>query len=243
MIREIMTLAAVAAFAAAAFAQEPPTPVQDPPKPGESRKEDPAKAPPRLELGKVLPVPFTLADLDGQEHGSVDLAGKVVVVDFWSTTCPISQGWESRLAAIHAEYAARDVVFLIVNSNEGNGEFADKEPKQEGDKPYQSIRNYLAEHELPYTVLIDPGSRVADLFQAVCTPHTFVFDTKGVLVYRGSIDDDSSGRKGERAKPYLRMVLDRLLAGDAVEPSSTTPVGCSIKRPAGAQGERRGRRR
>ena len=224
------------------IAQDPPKPVPETPR-QQPPKTPEAEKPVVLELGKTLPRAFELPDIDGNIHRSADFEGKVVVIDFWSTTCPISRGWEARLAAIRGEYAAKDVVFLFVNSNEGNGEIADQEPETEKDKPYQKVRNYLADHELPYTVLVDHQSRIADLFAARTTPDVYVFDTKGVLVYRGAIDDDSSGRKGEKATQYLRPTLDQLLAGEAVEPRQTESVGCAIKRPASSAGGQRRRRR
>lgn len=231
---------------ASALAAAPQDPVVRPdPKPpvAEQEKQEPAK-PQLLEVGGKLPAPLALADIDGETVRSQALLGKVVVVNFWSFTCPIMKGWESRLKAIHDEYGARDVVFLMINSNEGNGEIGDGKPAEEGAKPYAKIRGYLAEHELPYRVLVDQGSKIADVFQAKTTPDVYVFDPKGVLVYRGLIDDDPRGNKGEKTTHHLKTVLDALLAGEEVEPHATTPIGCGIKRPAAAGGTgRRGRGR
>jgi hypothetical protein len=127
----------------------------------------------------------------------------------------------------------------MINSNEGNGEIADR--KAEGDKkPYQKIRDYLAKNELPYEVLVDHDSIVAGRFDAKTTPHVYVFDKDAKLVYRGLIDDDARGDKGDAATHHLRDTLDTLLLGRMVKPSETRPHGCSIKKPAGARG--RGRR-
>lgn len=251
----VATFSLFALAAAPLCAQDPPAPlppavkkappVTEPPK-QEPEKPPEVKKPVVLELGKQLPVPVALPDIDGTVHRSAQFAERVVVVNFWSTTCPIMRGWEGRLAAIQREYAGKGVVFLMVNSNESNREIDDGEPTEEGVKPYAKIRRYLADHELPYTVLVDHQSTIADLFGAKTTPDLFVFDTTGTLVYRGLIDDDSSGRKGEKATQFLRPVLDQLLAGEKVEPSETTPMGCGIKRPraaSGAGGERPRRRR
>jgi peroxiredoxin len=237
-----ITLVLAALAAAPVLAQTPPAPA---PVPAQDPQQDPEgkeKAKPvLLELGKTLPKPIALPDIDGEVHRSQQYAGKVVVVNFWSTTCPIMKGWESRYAAIHRAYAEQGVVFLTINSNEGNGEIGDREPKKEGDLPYQKIRDHLKAHELPYEVLVDHQSQVADLFQARTTPDIFVFDSKGVLVYRGLIDDDPRGDKGEKTTHHLKTVLDALLAGEAVEPLATKPIGCGIKRPAAADGGRRRR--
>jgi peroxiredoxin len=236
-----------ACAATSALAAAPQDPVVPPaPKPPVAEQEKESEKPKLLELGGKLPAPLALADIDGETVRSQALLGKVVVVNFWSFTCPIMKGWESRLKAIHDEYTDREVVFLMVNSNEGNGEIGDAEPAKEGDEPFAKIRRYLAEQELPYRVLVDQGSKIADLFQAKTTPDVYVFDPKGVLVYRGLIDDDPRGNKGEKATHHLKTVLDALLSGEEVEPRATTPIGCGIKRPSanGAGGRRgRGRRR
>ena len=241
-IRFTLFRAALCSLTVVASLSAAPQDPDVPPKPPVREHETPK--PEKLELGGKLPSPLALTDIDGEAVRSQALLGKVVVVNFWSFTCPIMKGWETRLKAIHDEYGAREVVFLMINSNEGNGEIGDREPAKEGDEPYAKIRGYLAERELPYRVLVDHGSKVADLFQAKTTPDVYVFDPKGVLVYRGLIDDDPRGNKGEKATQHLRGVLDALLAGEEVEPRATTPIGCGIKRPAGADaGGRRGRGR
>ena len=245
---------------ASVSAQEPTPPAKPTPVPaaGEKAPADakpaPEAKPKSLELGKRPTQMIALPDLDGRVHRSAEFADQITVICFWSTTCPVMQGYEERMAAIVKEFSPSGVRFLMINSNEGNLEIDDgptrapeakpadapvAEPDAEAKKPYAKIRAYLAEHELPYTVLVDHGSRVADLFEAKTTPHIYVFGKDGVLWYRGAIDDDAPGRKGEKATPHLRNLLTRLLAGETVEAAETKPVGCNIKRPA-ASG-RRGR--
>ncbi|MBK8978049.1 MAG: redoxin domain-containing protein [Planctomycetes bacterium] len=240
------------AASVAAQGVEPPAPpnVQDPQPQQEERQE-----PQVVRLGDTVRATITLTDIDGIDHSTEDLAGKIVVVNFWSTRCPIMRGWESRYAAIHREYAERGVVFVTINANVGNGELqregaargAPAEPTEaEAKQPYPEIRAYLRANELPYTVLVDAECKVADLLQAKTTPDIFVFDGTGKLVYRGLIDDDLRQQKGEKAKHYLRDVLDVLLdeqKAKEFEPFETRPEGCSIKRPAGeARRPRRGGR-
>jgi thiol-disulfide isomerase/thioredoxin len=194
-----------------------------------------AKEPEALQLGAVVDAAIALPDLDGRTYSTKDFAGRITVVNFWSTTCPIMRGWEGTLKKIVGDYADKGVTFLMINSNEGNGEIADR--KAEKDKqPYQKIRDYLAKNELPYTVLVDHDSIVAGRFDAKTTPHVFVFDKEAKLVYRGLIDDDARGDEGEEATHHLRDTLDTLLLGRLVKPTETRPHGCSIKKPAGARG-------
>lgn len=229
----LVSLSIAALVSAPALAQDPPKP-----QPAKEQEKQEEKKPQLLEIGKTLPRAIALPDIDGNQVRSQQFRDRIVVVNFWSITCPIMKGWESRLAAIQEEYGEKGVAFLMINSNEGNGEIGDKEPAEEGDKPYQKIRDHLAAKELPYRVLVDHGSEIADLFQAKTTPDIYVFDKEGTLVYRGLIDDDPRGNKGEKRVEYLRDVLDKLLAGEAVEPMETSPIGCGIKRPSKGNGRR-----
>lgn len=215
------------------FAQEPnrpnpPSPPQPPqPAPATEKPQEP-QAPKTISLGQRLPEATALKDIDGKEHKAADYKGKLVVLNFFSIQCPIQAAWDPTLAALQREYEAKGVVFLNIDSN--TTEIDKPVPEGEGAKPYAAIRAHLAKKELPYTVLVDHGNKVADLLQASATPHVFVFAKDGRLVYRGLIDDDQRRSKGDAAKRYLADTLDQLLAGAKVEPSETQPVGCSIKR-------------
>ncbi len=251
-----LSLGAVLVYPEGLRAQDPvPAPAEAA---QELAKQDPEKKEPKkLELGERPSMPLMLSDIDGQPMRSRELDGHITVVTFWATRCPIMQGWEERYAAIHREYTERGVKFVTINSNVGNGEVqaegiakgAPVEPTEEElAKPYPEIRAYLRGKELPYRVLVDAECKVADLFQARTTPHVFVFNAAGELVYKGLIDDDLAQKKGDEANHHLRDVLNQLLEGETVEPFATREQGCAIKRPrgqsaAGAGAGRRGRGR
>lgn len=222
------------------LAQDPrPVPASDKPvqeKPAQDKQE-----PKQLQLGMRVQRETVLKDIDGKEHKAGSYMGKLTVVNFFSIQCPIQQAWDPTLAAIQREYEKKGVVFLNINSN--HTEIGKEPPKTDGDaKPYDNVREYLKKKELPYTVLVDHGNVVADFFEARTTPDIFVFGTDGRLVYRGLIDDDQRRTKGDQAKRYLKDTLDKLLAGEKVEPFATTPQGCTIKRVDGG-GRRAGGRR
>ena len=226
-ILALVTIAAALTTASTAQEKEPPARQE---KSQKAALDAAAEKAPVVALGKKVTGKIVLADIDGEEHELFDLEDKITVVNFWSITCPIMQGWEDRMSAIHEQYSKKGVQFVTINSNVANGEIAEGDV-EEGEKPYAKIRDYLKKNELPYTVLVDKGSKVADVFKAKTTPDIFVFDKEGVLVYRGLIDDDARGSKGEKAKQYLRTTLDAVLAGEKVEASETKPQGCNIKRP------------
>ena len=115
------------------------------------------------------------------------------------------------LAEIQRKYSVKDVTFLMIASNQGNGEIVDRE-LEEGQQPFVEIRDYLAREKLPHRVLIDRRSSVARMFQAKTTPDVFVFDAEGRLVYRGLIDDDPRDNKPDERTDFLRDALARRMA-------------------------------
>ena len=83
----------------------------------------------------------------------------------------------------------------------------------------------------PAAILIDPTSATARAYDAKTTPHMFVVDPKGTIVYAGAIDDKRSARESDRktANNYVRAALGESMAGKPVTTANTTPYGCSLK--------------
>ncbi len=235
-MKAILALTLFAGIAMPALAQDP----QPAPKPAPVAEPKPADAAPKLlKLGERLEGTIKLQDIDGKEVVAKDLMGKVVVVNFFSITCPIQKDWDGRLAQIQKDFEGQGVVFLHVNSNSGNKEIGMEPPAADAtEKPYDNIRKYLAEKKLPFRVLVDHKAVVADVFQARTTPHVYVFGKDGKLVYKGLVDDDQKQAKGDDAKHYLRDTLKSLAAGEKVEPFQTKEHGCTIKRVNAQAGER-----
>lgn len=165
---------------------------------------------------------FSFRTLLPTEEGNEKKEGSVFVLSFWAYKCPYSAAWDSELAAIAKDYAPKGVKVFGIDSS--RFETADK-------AAIQAANEYIEENELPFPVLVDKNNKIADLFGAQTTPHIYVVDAKGNVVYTGAIDDDHKGQKSEEEREaYLRNALDALLAGKAIETSATRPVGCSIKR-------------
>jgi peroxiredoxin len=123
---------------------------------------------------------FTLGDVNGVQHALADYTkNKAVVLMFISTECPVSNGYNARMAALHNEYKDKGVVFLGINSNKAES--------------IDDIRNHAKEHGFGFTVLKDPDNRVADKLQASVTPEIYVLNPKLELLYHGRIDDNSRG--------------------------------------------------
>ncbi len=167
---------------------------------------------------------FSLTDPRDQSRVSLaDLKDKkAVVVVFVGTECPINNAFLPRLAELHKEYSSKGVQFLAVNSNSQDTR--------------ERVAAHAKKHAIPFPVLKDDGSTVADLFDAKRTPEAFLLDTQRrpavAIVYRGRIDDQF-GIGYQRPKPTRRDLaeaIDELLAGKAVSQASTPVAGCLISR-------------
>jgi peroxiredoxin len=191
-------------------------------------KEEPKKERTRVKPGDAAPE-FTVKTLDGKDMTLATLRGekkdKVVVVNFWSHTCPWSRGWDAELSKIAKDYAGKSVVVVSVDSNK-----PDHSDGKNTDSP-DNIREYRKAQSLNFEVYTDSDHKVANAFGAETTPDIFVIGLDGKVAYTGQINDMASPEGGEKvAKNYLRDSLDAVLAGKAVTTPSTSPKGCSIKR-------------
>jgi hypothetical protein len=123
------------------------------------------------------------------------------------------------------EAAAKGVVWLTVASS-ATGEQGYVTAQQANDL----TKNRDA---APAAVLLDPKSQVARAYGATVTPHMYIIDANGVLVYKGGIDSIPSADVADipKAKQYVRVGLDEVLAGKPVADSSTRAYGCTLKYP------------
>ena len=158
---------------------------------------------------------FTLEDYNGAKHSLTDYkSSKAIVLMFIATQCPISNGYNGRMVELYKDYASKGVTFIGVNSN-----------KQES---VEEVRNHSKEHGFEFPVLKDWNNVIADKLDASVTPEIYVLNSKLEILYHGRIDDSS--RENRVTSKDLRIALDRILAGKAVEVTETKAFGCSIKR-------------
>ncbi len=204
-------------FALPALAQE---------KPKQEKVAAPAAAEkPAYKLGSVVDETLVLTDLDGKSMTFKDLRGKIVAIHFWSTQCPYEIVADPKIQKLEEAWKGqKDVVVLAINSNASE---IGNEPPSDG---YAAIREHMKKKGLTNRVIADHGNKLADLFQARHTPHCFVLDREGKLVYVGGLDDDPKGDKGEATQQYLRDAVQAALAGKEIAVKESKPYGCSIKR-------------
>jgi hypothetical protein len=175
-------------------------------------------------IGQAAPA-FTLTDITGKTHGLADFKGKTVVLEWVNPECPfVEKHYESgNLPSLQKAAAADGVVWLLINSGKkgAQGDFT----------PDQAAKWSKENGGAQAAYLRDQDGKVGKLYGAKTTPHMFVINKDGVLVYDGAIDSIRSTDKSDikRATNYVTGALAALKAGKAVEPSATKPYGCSVK--------------
>jgi len=174
--------------------------------------------------GSAAPA-FTITDTSGKPVSLADYKGKLVVLEWTNPECPFVRKHYSsgNMQALQKEWGAKDVVWLAVNStNASNPEY--KSPAQ--------MTDWLrSQNAAPTAALIDSTSATGRAYGARTTPHMFVIDRSGTLIYQGAIDDKRSANPADakNANNYVRAALTEALAGKPVSVASTPPYGCSVK--------------
>lgn len=168
---------------------------------------------------------FTLTDTKGATHALADFAGKPVVLEWTNPECPfVKKHYGAKnMQALQAKYVAQGAVWLSVCSSA---------PGKQGHYPADEWNRILAEQGSAATaLLLDPDGQVGLAYGAKTTPHLFVIDAAGTLVYDGAIDDNPSTDSADipGARVYVAEALDAVLAGAPVPVAQTKPYGCSVK--------------
>lgn len=174
------------------------------------------------EIGQPAPA-FTLVDLDGKEVSLASFAGKTVVLEWFNPGCPfVKRAHEGTLKTMAADVTKSGaVVWLAINSGAPGKQGAAKEANVEAKKTWN----------MSHPVLLDPEGKVGKAYGATNTPHMFVVDPKGVLVYAGALDDTKGGEPepGDKVQNYVGAALEAVAGGKSVATSRTKAWGCSVK--------------
>ena len=156
---------------------------------------------------------FELPDLEGNLHRLRDYRGKIVIVNFWSCECPHSERTDrSTMACLVQWGSAVEMLSIAANRSE----------------LISSMAEAVNARRLP-RVLIDAEQVVADLYEAVATPHVFVIDKDGILRYRGAVDDVKF-RQPKATRFFLEEAVEALLEGHLPALTETPAYGCAIVR-------------
>jgi len=178
------------------------------------KSKQPADKP---ETTKKAPA-FELTGHDGKTTRLADHKGRIVVLEWFNYDCPfVKYHYEQAgtMIDLAAKYKDKNVVWLAVNSTNS--------------LTTEKIKAFAEKHKLPFPILDDRSGKTGRAFEARTTPHMFVIDTKGQIVYSGAIDNSQLGRRKEGVINYVDKALAELISGKPVEISTTEPYGCSVK--------------
>jgi peroxiredoxin len=184
----------------------------------------PAAATGPAQIGAVAP-DFTLQDLDGKSVSLSQFRGKLVVLEWFNPGCPFVRASHTTgsLKGLAAKHASEGVVWLAINSGGAGKQGAGIDANRQG----------IAQFGLQHPVLIDEAGKVGQLYGAERTPHMFVINPEGVLVYRGAIDNSPDGEgqspEGGKLVNYVDGAISAIQTGAKVSPAETKAYGCSVK--------------
>jgi len=174
-------------------------------------------------VGQMAPT-FTATDSNGKTHSLGDFKGKYVVLEWTNYDCPFVKRQYNLTAmqTVQKGSTQKGVVWLSINSSA---------PGKQGNFTTEEINRRMKDNAaLPTAYLVDPEGKVGRLYAAKTTPHMFIIDPTGKLVYDGAIDDkptaDPSVPVGSN---YVTAALGETMAGKPVTVATTKPYGCSVK--------------
>ncbi len=202
-----VTVVAVLAITPALLAQD-----------GDPAQPQPADQAPRVAtLGQLAP-DFTLKDHAGNDVKLSDLRGKIVVLEWFNPQCPYvvhhyKEGVRT-MVNLASKYKDKDVVWLAINSSDFSTQAFNAE--------------WVNTWSIPYQLLDDASGTVGRTYGATRTPHMYIIDKDGKLVYVGGIDDNPFGRKAT-TNAYVDKALGELTNGQAVTTTRSQPYGCTVK--------------
>jgi hypothetical protein len=175
-------------------------------------------------VGKAAPR-IEARDVDGKVVRLDAYKGKYVVLEWVNFQCPFVRKHygSGNMQNLQKKYTDEGVVWLTICSSA---------PGKQGYVTGNEAKEFVGEKGAhPSRFLLDPKGRVGKSYGAKTTPHMFVIDPKGIVVYNGAIDDKPSTDQADvpTAKNYLAAALDASLAGKKIEVAASQPYGCSVK--------------
>ena len=167
---------------------------------------------PLIRTGQAAP-DFSLKSLGGVTYRLSEHLGPLIILNFWSAECTWSEQGDREILEALPAWGGRAILWTIASN---------------GNEPARLVNQEAQRRGLPL-VLLDEEHRVADLYGAQTTPHSFVIDSTRRLRYQGSINDITF-RQRTATRSYLKEAISALLAGKNPQPDETPPYGCTIVR-------------
>jgi peroxiredoxin len=175
------------------------------------------------DVGKPAP-DFTAKDINGKIHKLSDYKGKIVVLEAYNLDCPFCANHfkTGAMQELQGEMTGKGIVWLMVNS---------VNPKNKSHRAPEKAKQEWTAQKMKATAWLDDGSgEIGKLYGMKTTPHMFVINKDGVLVYQGAIDDQPIPEGDPRkAKNYVRTAVSALIEGKPVTVKQTKSYGCPVK--------------
>jgi peroxiredoxin len=168
---------------------------------------------------------FKGVDSNGVQHSLGDYRGKFVVLEWHNQGCPYEQKHylSGNMESLQKQWTGKGVVWLSILSSA---------PGQQGYETATQENAYLKKmNAAPTAALLDPSGAIGHLYDARTTPHMFVIDPAGKIVYQGALDDKPTPDPAslKTADNYVSDALNAAMAGKPVAVAVTRPYGCSVK--------------
>ena len=175
-------------------------------------------------VGEAAPG-FTSTATTGKSVSLADQRGKIVVLEWTNHDCPyVRKHYEtSNMQTLQKEIMAQGVVWLtLISSSPGTQGYV---------TPKQADELTSTRKATPSSVLLDPTGVVGKAYGATNTPHMYIIDKAGLLVYAGAIDDRPTSRRSDvqGAHNYIRAALEDMASGRPVQTPVTRAYGCTVK--------------
>jgi peroxiredoxin len=165
-----------------------------------------------IEIGKQAP-DFKAVGVDGKDYSLASTKGaKVTVLSFTCNGCPVAVAYEDRFIEFAKKYSGKGVKFIALNCNNAT-------------ENLKAMKQRAEEKGFTFPYAFDASGDAARAYGATVTPHMFIVNDQGKVVYRGAFDDKMKDAK----QHYVVDAVDALLAGKDVETPSSKAFGCSIK--------------
>jgi peroxiredoxin len=175
------------------------------------------------EIGKPAP-DFTATDINGKTVHLADYKGKIVVLESYNQECPYCHNHfqSGAMQELQKEMTSKGIIWLMVDS---------VNPRNSGHRTSEQARAEYAAYKMNATAWLDDSTgAIGHLYEMKTTPHMFVIDKTGTLVYDGAIDNEPTPNHDPRkAHNFVRDAVNETLAGEKVAVSQTKPYGCAVK--------------
>jgi peroxiredoxin len=177
-------------------------------------------------VGQAAPL-FSGKDSQGKTQSLEQYRGKYVVLEWTNLMCPFTRKHydSGNMQALQQEWTGKGVVWLTVLSSSPSH-------ASDGYLTAAQENEHIAQvHAHPTAAILDPSGEIGRLYSAKTTPHMFVIDPTGKLIYAGAIDSKATTDTSDvkTAKNYVSAALTEAMAGQPVEVASTRPYGCAVK--------------